>query len=150
MTISYAHLLANRIREHRADVWLINTGWTGGPFGVGSRFQLEYTRAILDAIHTGDLSTAPTANDPVFNLEVVTRCPGVPTELLIPKNTWEDKTGFDNTACRLAGLFSENFCRYADRVREEVCAAGPQSAAPLRSGVAQFPAGITGSTTCEA
>jgi len=106
-------------------VWLVNTGWSGGPYGVGARIKLNHTRAIIDAIYSGELSDAETTADPVFKLSAVTRCPNVPGELLVPRDTWEDKKEFDSTARKLAGLFCENFDQYADGVREEVRNAGP-------------------------
>jgi phosphoenolpyruvate carboxykinase (ATP) len=121
----YADLLAQRIRKHEASVWLVNTGWTGGPYGVGSRIKLAYTRAIVDAIHSGELDVAETRTDAVFQLRAVTKCPHVPGEMLVPGNTWPDIAEFDATSRKLAGLFTENFAKYADGVREEVRAAGP-------------------------
>jgi phosphoenolpyruvate carboxykinase (ATP) len=122
----YADLLAQRIQKHKASVWLVNTGWTGGAYGVGNRIKLGYTRAIIDAIYSGELSNAPTQTDPVFGLEVITECPGVPSELLLPENTWSDKAEFSRTAQKLAQLFINNFTDYADGVRKEVCDAGPK------------------------
>ncbi|MEM9192538.1 MAG: phosphoenolpyruvate carboxykinase (ATP), partial [Myxococcota bacterium] len=122
----YAELLAERIRAHHANVWLVNTGWTGGPFGEGSRMKLSYTRAIIDAIHNGALHDAPTTSDPVFGVAVPTECPGVPSEVLIPKNTWADKAKFDETAKKLAFLFKGNFEKYEEKATDAVRAAGPQ------------------------
>jgi len=121
----YAELLSENIRNHNARVWLINTGWSGGAHGVGSRIKLSYTRKIVDAIHSGELADAPTEQDPVFRLATVTACEGVPSEMLIPKNTWSDKSAFDVTAKKLAQLFTKNFAQYANGVREEVRNAGP-------------------------
>jgi phosphoenolpyruvate carboxykinase (ATP) len=121
----YAQLLAERMQQHEADVWLVNTGWSGGAYGVGARVKLKYSRAILDAIHSGALAEAPTARDPVFGFEVVTECPNVPSEILIPRNTWEDKAAYDQTARKLADLFSKNFKTYEDGVPPEVKAAAP-------------------------
>ncbi|MFO0908586.1 MAG: phosphoenolpyruvate carboxykinase (ATP) [Isosphaeraceae bacterium] len=108
----YAELLANRMRQHETRVWLVNTGWSGGPFGVGHRMKLAYTRAILDAIHAGDLASAPLERDPVFGLQMVTQCPGVPDSILRPRETWNDKTAYDATARKLSRLFRENFQTY--------------------------------------
>ena len=121
----YADLLAERIRRHKAEVWLVNTGWTGGPYGVGSRIKLAHTRAIIDAIYSGDLGHASTAPDPIFNLNMVTSCPQVPGEMLIPKSTWQDAAEFDKTAQALASLFNDNFGKYADGVSASVQGAGP-------------------------
>jgi phosphoenolpyruvate carboxykinase (ATP) len=121
----YAEMLADKIRRHNAHVWLLNTGWSGGGYGVGSRIRLAWTRAMVDAIYSGALVEAPTEIDPVFGLHVVTACPGVPVEMLQPKKTWLDKAAYDLAARKLAGLFAENFKTYADGVSAEVRAAGP-------------------------
>ena len=109
----YADLLADRIQTHNAKVWLVNTGWSGGPYGVGSRMKLAFTRAIVDAIHAGQLTDAPTTVDPIFGLHVVTSCPGVPTEILNPRQTWADPADYDATARKLAALFAENYAQFA-------------------------------------
>ncbi len=121
----YAELLAERIRSHQVAVWLVNTGWTGGPYGVGQRMSIAHTRAILDAIHSGELAQAPTVTDPVFGFEVPTRCPGVPDRALIPQNTWSDLAAYQAMAKRLAGLFNENFEKYADQASAEIRSAAP-------------------------
>jgi phosphoenolpyruvate carboxykinase (ATP) len=122
----YADLLASKMREHKTNVWLVNTGWSGGPFGLGSRMKLAYTRAIIDAIHAGQLADAPTVPDPVFGINVVTRCPGVPEEVLIPRETWTDKDAYDNIARKLAGLFRANFLPYEPDASSELKDAGPK------------------------
>lgn len=122
----YAELLAEKIREHGANTWLVNTGWSGGPFGVGSRMKLAYTRKMVDAIHNGSLASVQTIIDPVFGLAVPTSCPGVPDEILTPRNTWADKDAYDATARKLASLFMKNFKSFADQASEEVRAAGPK------------------------
>jgi len=122
----YAELLAKRIKDNNAAVWLVNTGWSGGPFGVGSRMKLGYTRAIVDAIHSGELLNAPTVVDAVFGFEVPVKCAGVPDELLTPRATWNDKNAYDATSRKLAGLFVENFLQYADGASEAVLKAGPK------------------------
>lgn len=116
----YAELLSSKISQYGSHVWLINTGWSGGPHGVGSRIKLSYTRAMVDAIHTGQLADAPTECEPVFGLNVVTACPNVPSELLIPKQTWADPGAYDKAAEDLAERFRQNFAEYADGVRQEV------------------------------
>ena len=121
----YAELLAAKMREHKANAWLVNTGWSGGAHGTGSRMKLKLTRAIITAIHSGELRDAKTARDPVFGFDVPTACPGVPAEILSPRNTWADKGSYDATARKLAGLFQENFEKYADGASPEVRAAGP-------------------------
>ncbi len=122
----YAELLADKMEKHGAKAWLVNTGWSGGAYGVGSRFKLRYTRAIIDAIHSGELAKAPTITDPIFGIDVPTVCSGVPSELLIPRATWADVNAYDAMAERLAQLFQENFKTYADKASDELLAAGPR------------------------
>jgi phosphoenolpyruvate carboxykinase (ATP) len=105
----YAEMLAGKMEDQNADAWLINTGYTGGPYSVGRRMSLKHTRAIIDAIHDGSLAGISTSPDPIFGLGVPGACPEVPAELLVPRNTWADKDAFDRTANRLAGLFVKNF-----------------------------------------
>ena len=113
--------------QHNAHVWLVNTGWSGGSYGVGKRMKLGYTRAhLIDAIHAGALTNAPVLRDPFFGFEVVTACPHVPSEILVPRRTWEDGAAYDTMARKLAGLFRENFKHYESGVSDEVKAAGPQ------------------------
>jgi phosphoenolpyruvate carboxykinase (ATP) len=119
-------MLSEKIVTHRTNVWLLNTGWNGGSYGEGARIKLSYTRAILDAIHSGKLQHAPTRPDPVFNTSVVTECPEVPADILIPKRTWMDPAAYDRTAQKLAGLFQQNFKSYSEGVTEEVRNAGPR------------------------
>lgn len=121
----YAEMLAEKMREHGADAWLVNTGITGGPYGTGHRMPLPHTRSIVDAIHDGSLAEAPTETDPTFGFEVPTRCPDVPDEILIPRNTWEDGEAYDRQARKLAGLFADHFETYRDVASEEIAAAGP-------------------------
>ena len=122
----YAEMLAEKIREFGSSVWLVNTGWTGGGYGVGSRISLPYTRAIIDAIHNGDLKDVACQEDETFGIEVPRECPGVPAELLVPRNTWEDKEAYAAGAAKLAELFQENFKTYADGASEEILSAGPR------------------------
>lgn len=121
----YAEMLAERMHAHKANVWLVNTGWSGGGYGVGKRMKLAFTRAIIDAIHSGQLASAPTQKDPVFGFEIVTAAPGVPGEILLPKNTWSEKSAYDSAARKLAGLFQANFQKYEAGVSADVRAAGP-------------------------
>jgi len=121
----YAELLAAKMRQHNARVWLINTGWSGGAHGVGKRIKLAHTRAILDAIHTGALANANTKRDPIFGFGAVTACPGVSPEILWPRDTWTDKSGYDATAKKLAILFIDNFKKYESGASAEVRAASP-------------------------
>jgi phosphoenolpyruvate carboxykinase (ATP) len=122
----YAGLLAEKIQQHRARVWLVNTGWTGGSYGTGQRMKLSVTRAIVDAIHSGALADAPTMRDPTFGLEIVTACPGVPSEVLVPERTWADAAAYAATARKLGGLFRNNFKNYESGVGADVVRAGPQ------------------------
>ena len=110
----YADLLAERLKTHQSNVWLVNTGWTGGPYGVGSRMKLSYTRAIIDAIHSGQLKDAPTQVDPIFGLRVISECPHVPSELLIPRALWADKSAYDDAAKSLSRQFEENYAQFQD------------------------------------
>lgn len=123
----YAELLADKMKHHSVNVWLVNTGWSGGSYGVGSRMKLSFTRAIIDAIHAGKLADAPTQRDPIFGLNVVTSCPGVPGDALLPKPTWKDPAAYDTVAKKLAGLFCKNFEPYSTVAGPEVSAAGPVS-----------------------
>jgi phosphoenolpyruvate carboxykinase (ATP) len=122
----YAELLAAHIARHGSQAWLVNTGWSGGGYGVGKRMSLKYTRAILDAIHDGSLAKAATASDPVFGLEVPKTCANVPAEVLWPKNTWQDKAAYDQKQKHLAGLFVKNFAKYADQASAKIRAAAPR------------------------
>jgi phosphoenolpyruvate carboxykinase (ATP) len=108
----YAKLLSEKVKRHQAQVWLVNTGWTGGGFGVGQRISLKHTRAIVQAIYSGALGDAPTAVDPVFGLNVVTQCQQVPSDLLVPRQTWGDAAAYDATAQKLLGLFDKNYQQY--------------------------------------
>ena len=108
----YADLLAEQIRKHNSKVWLVNTGWSGGAYGVGSRMKLGYTRAIVDAIHSGALRDAPTQNDPIFGLNVIASCPNVPPEILTPRSAWSDPAAYDASARKLALLFEENYLQF--------------------------------------
>ncbi|MCA9918716.1 MAG: phosphoenolpyruvate carboxykinase (ATP) [Anaerolineales bacterium] len=122
----YAELLAEKMAKHGASAWLVNTGWTGGPYGVGSRMKLPYTRAIIDAIHSGELDNVAYVTDPIFGLAIPASCPNVPDELLVPKNTWSDGTAYDKQAEKLANLFIKNFEKYKEGSSEAIINAGPK------------------------
>ncbi|MCA9980413.1 MAG: phosphoenolpyruvate carboxykinase (ATP), partial [Anaerolineales bacterium] len=122
----YAELLAEKLEKHGATAWLVNTGWTGGPYGVGKRMSLKHTRAIIDAIHSGALDNVEYVTDPIFGLAVPTSCPDVPSEVLIPKNTWADPVAYDKQAAKLAQLFNNNFEKYKDGSSEAIINAGPK------------------------
>jgi phosphoenolpyruvate carboxykinase (ATP) len=124
----YAEMLAHRLKTHRAEAWLVNTGWSGGAFGTGHRIDLAHTRAIIDAIHDGSLAKAPTRTDPIFGLAVPERVAGVPSEILQPRETWSDPAAYRQAAQRLASLFEQNFRQYAPDASQSVVAAGPRGA----------------------
>ena len=122
----YAELLGQKIAQHQVDVWLVNTGWSGGPYGEGERMKIAYTRAMVNATLSGYLAAAPTKTDPFFGLRMPIRCPDVPNEILNPRNTWADKAAYDAQAKRLAAMFQENFRQFQDQVSDAVKAAGPK------------------------
>lgn len=122
----YATMLGKKITEHGARVWLVNTGWTGGPYGTGERMKLPWTRTMVRAALDGSLDAATFTTDPVFGLSVPTAVTGVPSEVLTPRSTWSDTAAFDAQARRLAAMFRDNFRAFADQVPEAVVAAGPQ------------------------
>lgn len=123
----YAELLALKIQQHRANVWLVNTGWSGGGYGVGKRLSLSTTRAIIDAIHQGELAGVPTEPHPIFGVAIPLVCPGVDSSILDPRATWRDAIEYDRTVQKLARLFQENFKLFSDGTREEILAAGPRA-----------------------
>jgi phosphoenolpyruvate carboxykinase (ATP) len=123
----YAELLGKKISEHGANVWLVNTGWTGGPHGVGSRMKLAYTRRMVNAALSGELDGADYHEDPIFGLSIPTSIEGVPAEILVPKNTWSDGDAYERQARELARMFVENFEQFADGVSDEIKAAAPKS-----------------------
>ncbi len=122
----YAKLLGERIAQHHSNVWLVNTGWTGGPYGVGSRMKIAHTRAMITAALSGALDKVAYRTDAVFNVQVPTECPGVPPAVLDPRTTWGDPSAYDAQATKLAAMFVENFKTFADAVSAQVVAAGPR------------------------
>jgi phosphoenolpyruvate carboxykinase (ATP) len=122
----YADLLGKRIDRHGTRVWLVNTGWSGGPFGVGKRMKLPYTRAMVNAALNGALDDVPYEAHPVFGVEMPQQCPDVPAEVLNPRRTWDDKDAYDRKAKELAGLFASNFKKF-ETASKEVRAAGPSA-----------------------
>lgn len=122
----YAELLAEKMRESSVKAWLVNTGWSGGGYGVGARIKLRYTRAIIDAIHANQLDDVAYTTDEVFGLAMPNEVPGVPSELLNPRDSWSNKDEYDATAKRLAGLFHKNFKTYEDRASDAIRGAGPR------------------------
>jgi phosphoenolpyruvate carboxykinase (ATP) len=121
----YADMLGEKLEEHGSRVWLVNTGWSGGGFGVGNRMKIAHTRAMVRAALLGKLDTVATQEDPVFGLHVPTDVPGVPGNVLTPRSTWADGEAYDAAARKLAGMFRENFQKYADRAPERIRNAGP-------------------------
>jgi phosphoenolpyruvate carboxykinase (ATP) len=122
----YADLLGEKIARYDAKVWLVNTGWTGGAYGEGKRMNLAHTRAMVRAALAGKLDEVSTEPDPIFGLNIPVEVPGVPNEVLRPRETWADTAAYDEQARRLAGMFRENFEKFADQVPEEVRNAGPR------------------------
>ncbi len=123
----YAEMLGKKMKEHQVNVWMINTGWSGGSYGTSSRMKLAYTRAMITAALEGQLENTPFMVHPIFGMEIPSICPGVPLALLDPRNTWEDKKAYDATARKLAGQFIQNFTQYAGGVSEEILAAAPKA-----------------------
>lgn len=122
----YADLLGAKIKLHNVDCWLVNTGWTGGPYGIGHRMEIKYTRALVNAALNGDLNDVEMIEDPIFGLQVPATCEGVPSEVLIPRNTWTDKAAYDAKAKHLAEQFVKNFAQYNDFVSDEIKKAAPK------------------------
>jgi len=117
-------MLGERIEKNNSRVFLINTGWSGGPYGVGSRIKLKYTRAMVAAAISGELDNVEYKLDDIFNVYIPQSCPNIPEEILNPVNTWNDKVAYEKTAKELAGKFNENFKKYA-HMPENIVKAGP-------------------------
>jgi phosphoenolpyruvate carboxykinase (ATP) len=122
----YAEMLGKLVDEHGSDVWLLNTGWTGGPFGVGSRMKLSHTRAMVNAVLRGDLHSVPLTADPVFGLQVPNHISGVPDDVLNPRNTWKDKDAYDAQAKKLGTMFRDNFAKFEKSAGAAVTQSGPR------------------------
>ena len=120
----YAELLGQKMERYGVNAWFVNTGWTGGPYGIGERMAINHTRAIVNAVLDGQLDEVATTTDPIFGLDIPVRCPGVPEAVLEPRNTWNDKEAYDTQARKLAQQFADNFAKYVDDVTDEVRAAG--------------------------
>lgn len=123
----YAEMLGKKMKEQNVNVWLINTGWTGGPFGVGSRMKLPYTRAMITAALNGELDNVEYVQHNIFGVSMPATCPNVPDEVLNPRNTWEDKNAYDAKANHLAHEFIKNFTQYADFANDEIMAGAPKA-----------------------
>ncbi|CAI5509952.1 unnamed protein product, partial [Closterium sp. Naga37s-1] len=133
--IKYAGMLAQRMHENGSSAWLVNTGWSGGSYGVGSRMKLAYTRKIIDAIHNGSLASATYKTTPIFGLQVPDQVDGVPQDILEPQNMWGDKCAYDATLKKLGGLFNTNFSKFTESMAgvdtilaQQILSAGPQLA----------------------
>jgi phosphoenolpyruvate carboxykinase (ATP) len=124
-------MLQDRLARYDVPVWLVNTGWTGGPYGVGHRMNIAHTRNMVRAALNGELDGVETVVDPIFRVAVPVTVPGVPTEVLVPRTNWPDRSAYDEAARQLAAMFHANFARYADGVSEAIRTAGP---APLDEG----------------
>lgn len=122
----YAKLLGEKIDGKNINVWLINTGWTGGSYGVGSRMKLSYTRSMITAALTGKLDNVTYETLPIFELALPKTCEGVPSEILNPRETWADKISYDETANNLAGKFVKNFEKFASETSAEILNAAPK------------------------
>jgi phosphoenolpyruvate carboxykinase (ATP) len=122
----YAEMLGKKMKEHNVNVWMINTGWSGGPYGIGKRVKLAYTRAMITAVLDGKLDNVTYEAHPVFGMMIPASCPEVPSEILNPRNTWADKSSYDIKAKELAGQFIKNFEKYANGVSDEILNAAPK------------------------
>jgi phosphoenolpyruvate carboxykinase (ATP) len=122
----YAELLAEKIKKYGSKVWLVNTGWTGGGYGTGSRMKLSHTRAIIDAIHSGSLSSVETIKDPVFGFSVPLNCQGVPDQVLLPEKAWSSVSDYNENRLKLAKLFIDNFEKYKDGSSQDIINASPK------------------------
>ena len=128
---AYAEMLSDKMQKSGVNVWLVNTGWSGGPYGIGKRMSLKYTRAMITAALEGDLDNVAYHLHPVFGLAMPASCPNVPTEVLDPRNTWADKEAYDKTANDLAKRFNDNFEKFADYANEEILEAAPKVASKV-------------------
>lgn len=126
--LKYARLLGEKIDQHNTEVYLLNTGWSGGSYGTGHRMDLKYTRAMVTAILEGQIGLAGWDTDPIFQVQIPRHCPGVPVDVLVPVNTWKDKDAYYQTAEKLAGLFAKNVKRFEGEMPAEILQAGPKTA----------------------
>src|SRR5690606_2481851 len=121
----YGEMLSNKMKDSNVNVWLVNTGWTGGAYGTGKRMKLKYTRAMIDAALEGKLKDVDYVQHPVFGLQMPKECPNVPSEVLNPRQTWSDENAYDNKAKTLANSFKQNFKKYEENANEEILSGGP-------------------------
>ena len=122
----YADMLGEKIAKHKVRCWLVNTGWTGGAYGVGKRIEIKYTRAMINAILEGQLDNGETKEDPVFGIHIPLAVKGVPKECLFPRNTWKNPEAYDEKANELAVQFIENFKEYESNVDSKILDASPR------------------------
>jgi len=122
----YAKLLGEKIKKHNVKCWLVNTGWTGGPYGIGHRMKIQYTRTMLNAALNGELDNTETYEDPYFCFQVPVSINGIPADILNPRNTWEDKSKYDESAKKLVAMFHENFTSFISETTEDIVKAGPK------------------------
>ena len=122
----YANLLRDKIARHHAQCWLVNTGWIGGPYGVGNRIKIKFTRPMIRSILNGKLAAVPTRTDPVFGLHIPQVCEDVPSEILWPSTSWKNQADYEAKARELAKRFEKNFEAFSPTVSEEVFASGPK------------------------
>ncbi|HEY5982401.1 MAG TPA: phosphoenolpyruvate carboxykinase (ATP), partial [Anaerolineales bacterium] len=122
----YAELLRAKIERHGVRCWLVNTGWVGGPYGIGKRISIRYTRALLSAALKGELESVSARKDPVFGFDVPTKCPNVPDDVLEPSASWSSKKEYDKKYRQLAARFVENFKKFEDGVSTAVLESGPK------------------------
>jgi len=119
-------MLGEKMRQHQTNIWLLNTGWTGGSYGVGHRIKIRHTRAMITAALTGELDQVEYETHDIFGLHLPKTCPEVPDEVLNPRGTWEDKAAYDRKASQLASSFVENFKQFEDQASEEILSAAPK------------------------
>jgi phosphoenolpyruvate carboxykinase (ATP) len=122
----YAEMLGDKLKNDDIKVWLVNTGWTGGPYGIGNRMKLSYTRSMITAAIEGKLDNVEYETLPIFELEMPTVCEGVPSEILNPRNTWDNKAAYDEKAISLAKQFIENFKQFEAETSEDILSAAPK------------------------
>ena len=123
----YANMLGEKIEKYNTKVYLVNTGWSGGPYGVGSRMKLKYTRAMITAALNGTFDNVEYKHDEIFNLDVPETCPNVPDEIMNPRDTWADKAAYDEQAKKLAKMFQENFAKKYPNMPKNIVEAGPKA-----------------------
>ena len=123
----YANMLGEKIEKYNTKVYLVNTGWSGGPYGVGSRMKLKYTRAMITAALNGTFDNVEYKHDEIFNLDVPQSCPNVPDEIMNPRDTWADKAAYDEQAKKLAKMFQDNFAKKYPNMPKNIVEAGPKA-----------------------